>query len=89
MPNLPSAKKKVRRDEKRREHNRYYRRTVLGLAKDILKSTDPAFVESKINEAYKLLDRLGSRRIIHPNKAARWKSKLARHLNNLKEKQRV
>lgn len=85
MPNTKSAKKKARRDEKRREHNRYYRKTTLNLAKEILKSTDIEFVKKEINKAFALLDRLGTRRIIHPNKAARWKSKLALHLNKLEK----
>jgi len=87
MPNLPSAKKKMRRDERRRLHNRYYRKTVLNFAKSILKNTNITEVREKIKQAYKMLDKLGARRIIHPNKAARWKSKLMRHLNKLEKAQ--
>jgi ribosomal protein S20 len=37
-----------------------------------------------VKETSALLDRLATRRIIHPNKAARKKSQLARRLNKLK-----
>jgi hypothetical protein len=44
---------------------------------------DAGAAESAYREVSALLDRMASRRIIHPNKAARKKSQLARHVATL------
>ena len=46
-------------------------------------ATDAQAADAAFREVAALLDRLASRRIIHPNKAARKKSQLARHVAGL------
>jgi small subunit ribosomal protein S20 len=47
---------------------------------------NPTEAQSALQEASALLDRLATRRIIHPNKAARKKSQLTRIVNQRKAK---
>jgi small subunit ribosomal protein S20 len=72
----------MRQERKRRLRNRMQRsRLKTAVKKAQSAETDAAEV---VKETSALLDRLATRRIIHPNKAARKKSQLARHLNKLK-----
>ena len=80
MANSSSAEKRVRQERKRREANRAQRSKLkTGLRKvGSAESTEAATAAFK--EVSGLLDRLATRRVIHPNKAARKKSQLARQL---------
>lgn len=51
--------------------------------KKVTGETDPAKAAESLKETAALLDRLASRRLIHPNKAARKKSQLAKKVSNL------
>lgn len=84
MPSTPSAAKRLRQSAKRRMHNR--------IAKKIIKTSSRKALETvaendlpKAEEAYRAavakIDKAGARRILHPNTAARRKSKLARLYN--------
>ena len=46
--------------------------------KKVTQATEPAAAQEAFKETAALLDRLASRRVIHPNKAARKKSQLSR-----------
>jgi len=84
-----SAKKRIRQNEKQRARNRARRsalKTCLRAFADVLTAGDPALAENKFREACKLLDREADQGLIHPNAAARRKSRLARRLNVLKQK---
>jgi small subunit ribosomal protein S20 len=73
VPNIKAAIKWVRRSEKSRVHNLDVKTRLKTLFKKARASGDPAVasaVESQI-------DRAASKGIIHPNKAARKKSRLA------------
>ena len=76
MPQHKSAAKRVRQDAKRRLRNRYQKVRVRTLIKDLRATTDPAEAEAKLNVVKAQLDRLASRRIVHPNNAANVKSQL-------------
>ena len=76
MPQHKSAAKRVRQDAKRRLRNRYQKVRVRTLIKDLRATTDPAEAEAKLNVVKAQLDRLASRRIVHPNNAANAKSQL-------------
>ena len=86
MANTKSAEKRNRQDLKRREHNRTQRSRL----KTSIKKTSTATEQTQAAESYKetaaMLDRMASRRIIHPNKAARKKSQLARAVKKLANK---
>ena len=83
MANTASAEKRIRQSDKRYEHNRTQRSRMKTGIKRVLAATDAQAADSAFREVAALLDRLASRRIIHPNKAARKKSQLARHIAGL------
>ena len=83
MPQHKSAAKRVRQDAKRRLRNRYQKVRLRSLVKDIQTETDPAAARSKLDDAKAQIDRLAGRRVVHPNKAARVKSQLERHVQTL------
>ncbi|MGH7466749.1 MAG: 30S ribosomal protein S20 [Longimicrobiales bacterium] len=81
MANTASAQKRIRQERKRTAHNRAQRSRMKTAIKRVSAATDTAEAQSALQEVSALLDRLATRRIIHPNKAARKKSQLARMLN--------
>lgn len=83
MANIKSAKKRVRQNEKRRLHNRYYAKTARTLVRRLRSETDPAKAAEMFPEVQKNLDKLVKRNIIHRNKAANLKHSLALHVNSL------
>lgn len=83
MANTPSSKKRMRQEQQRRERNRRQRSRVKTAIKKVMNATDAAAAETAFVETSALLDRLASRRLIHPNRAARKKSQLARRVKSL------
>ena len=83
MANHKSSLKRIRQTEKKNLHNRYYAKTMRNFVRDLRKTTDKAEATSMLPKASKLLDKLAKRNIIHKNKAANLKSKLARYVNKL------
>ena len=82
MANTPSAKKRIRQNEKRRLRNRAVRSAVRGSVKSARealtgKAADSATV---VREAIRTIDRAVTKGIMHRNTAARRKSALARKL---------
>ncbi|MBR9989761.1 MAG: 30S ribosomal protein S20 [Gemmatimonadetes bacterium] len=80
MANTPSAEKRIRQAQKRADTNRSHRSRMKTAIKRVMGAQDSGAAESAYREVSALLDRMASRRIIHPNKAARKKSQLARHV---------
>lgn len=78
MANSRSAEKRIRQAEKRRLHNRAQRSRLKTAIKKVLAATDPEQAVAAYRETAAMLDRYATRRLIHPNKAARKKSQLAR-----------
>ena len=86
MANSPQAKKRARQSEKRRTHNSSLRslvRTVIKKVNAAIGSGDPAAAKSAYDNAVPVIDRLADKGIIHKNKAANLKSKLAQHVAKL------
>lgn len=83
MANTRSAEKRNRQDQKRNEHNRTQRSKMKTAIKKVSTETDPAKAAETYKETAALLDRMASRRLIHPNKAARKKSQLAKQVKKL------
>ncbi len=83
MPQHKQAKKRVRQNEKRREHNRKQRSKMNTLVNRVLEETDKEEAEKKFKDAVSYLDKMSTKGKIHENNAARKKSKLAKHVNNL------
>jgi small subunit ribosomal protein S20 len=80
MPHTKSAKKNLRKSEKRRLYNRAVKRTLRTHLKRFLGAADgPADqMQAEYNLAAMKLDKAASRGVIHKNLAARKKSQMAR-----------
>ena len=83
MANHKSSIKRIRQEEKRRLHNRYYAKTMRNAVKKLRATTDKAEAVALLPNVQKMLDKLAKRNIIHKNKAANLKSKLAAHISKL------
>ena len=87
MPHTRSAKKNMRKAEKRRLHNRAVKSAVKTQIKKVLqaaKSGTAEQLQQEYNLAAKKLDKAAAKRIIHPNMAARKKSQLGKMLRDKK-----
>lgn len=83
MANHKSSLKRIRQAETRRLHNRYYALTGRNAVRKLRATTDKAAAEELLPKVSSILDKLAKRNIIHKNKAANLKSKLALHVNKL------
>jgi len=82
MANHKATKKDTRQAAKRRERNRYYGKTTRNAVRD-LKTTEGTVYSEKLPDVISMIDKLAKRGIIHKNKAANLKSKLAKKANKL------
>ncbi len=80
MANHKATKKDTRQALKRRDRNRYYGKTTRNAVRD-LKTLEPAAYTDKLPSVVSMIDKLAKRGIIHKNKAANLKSKLAKKAN--------
>ena len=81
MPNTPSAIKRLKQSTKRRLHNRITKKIIRTFTKRTMtavaaKEFDKAESDFRLTTAK--IDKAGARRVLHPNTAARRKSRLAR-----------
>ena len=83
MANHKSALKRIRANDRKRELNRYQAKTTRTFVKRLKGTTDQAEAQELLKKVTSMLDRLAKKNIIHKNKAANNKSKLARHVNAL------
>lgn len=79
MPRTRSAKKQMRHGKTAAARNRAQRSQLRSAVKKV-RSATPDTVSGAYAAAVKLLDRAGRKRLIHPNAAARQKSRLAQLL---------
>ena len=81
MPSSPSAIKRLKQSNKRRMHNRITKKIIKTLTKRTMAAVaakDFEKAEADFRAATAKIDKAGVRRVLHPNTAARRKSKLAR-----------
>jgi len=83
MANHKSALKRIRQNEKRRLHNRYYAKSMRTALRKFRAITDKAEAEAQFPRLQKMLDKLAKRNIIHWKKAANLKSGAAKLINKL------
>lgn len=83
MPQHQQAVKRVRQNETHRQRNIAKRSKLRTLYKKALNAEDKAEAEEHYKKAVSYLDKMSTKGIIHPNNAARKKSKLSKHLNSL------
>lgn len=87
MPNTKSAEKRVRQNERRRLVNR----RNLSRLRTAIKKFRRLLLEKKVDEArqllphvYGVIDRTSQKGVIHANTAARYKSRLTKHLGSVR-----
>jgi len=77
VPRIKSAKKARRQALHRTEHNRAQRSRLRSAVKRVRAATTAEAAASAYAIAVRILDRAAQKRLIHPNNAARHKSRLA------------
>ena len=84
MANHKSADKRIRANDAKRQRNRYQAKTVRTAIKKLRSTTAKGEAAKELPKLNSMLDKLAKRNIIHKNKAANLKSKLAKHVSGLK-----
>jgi len=79
MANHSATKKDIRQATKRRDRNRYYGKTTRNAIRELKIVDDQKVYDEKLPNIMSQIDKLAKRGIIHKNKAANLKSKLAKH----------
>ena len=80
MPKLPSSKKRQRQSEKARLRNKSVRSRLRSTMKKVLSATSKTDAEGLISQVQSVIDKSTQKGVIHPNAAARYKSRLVRHV---------
>ena len=80
MANHSATKKDVRQATKRRDRNRYYGKTTRNAIRDLKTIEEQKAYDEKLPTIVSQIDKLAKRGIIHKNKAANLKSKLAKQV---------
>ena len=78
MANHSATKKDSRQAAKRRDRNRYYGKTTRNAIRDLKVIDNQSVYGEKLPSILSMIDKLAKRGIIHKNKAANLKSKLAK-----------
>jgi small subunit ribosomal protein S20 len=86
MPNVPSAKKRLRQTLRRNMRNKAIRTRIKTVSKRVLKALEEK--DDKVSEylsiAYKTIDMAASKGVIHKNQAARKKASLTKKFQQSK-----
>jgi len=80
MPNSKQAQKRLEQDERRRIANKSKRSAMRTAIRRVLAAPDATTAKAALPLAMKNIDKAAKDNIIHPNNAARKKSRLARHV---------
>jgi small subunit ribosomal protein S20 len=86
MANTAQARKRARQSEKRRKHNAALKSTLRSAIKQVKKAIaagDKGAATTALRTSTAVVDRIADKRIIHKNKAARHKSRLAAQIKAL------
>jgi small subunit ribosomal protein S20 len=83
MANHKSALKRIRSNEAKRVLNRYQAKSTRTAIKKLRATTDATVAQELLKKVSSMLDRLAKKNIIHKNKAANNKSKLAKFVTSL------
>ena len=78
MANHKSALKRIRSNDKKRLRNRFQHKTARNAIRKLKSLTTKKQANKQFPEVVSLVDKLAKKNIIHANKAANIKSKLAR-----------
>ncbi|GAA4303524.1 30S ribosomal protein S20 [Compostibacter hankyongensis] len=83
MANHKATLKDVRQSARRNERNRYYGKTTRNAIRDLKQLTEAQAAGEQLPKVFSMIDKLAKRNIIHKNKAANLKSKLAKQVTGL------
>ncbi|HJQ63878.1 MAG TPA: 30S ribosomal protein S20 [Burkholderiales bacterium] len=86
MANIASARKRARQSEKQRQHNASLRSEFRSAVKSVRKAIeagDKAAANGVFQRAASVIDSIADKNIIHKNKAARHKSRLAAAISSM------
>ena len=83
MANHKSSLKRIRSDKAKYLRNRYQAKSTRTIIKKLRTTTEKAEAEELFKEVSGMIDKLAKKNIIHKNKAANNKAKLAKHVNSL------
>jgi len=83
MAHHKSSKKRIRQDAKKRDLNRYYKKSARTAIKKLKEMENKKEAETFLTKVISKIDRLSKKNQIHENKAANLKSKLTRFVNSL------
>lgn len=81
MANHKSSIKRIRANERKRQANRYYSKTMRNALRDIRAIKDKNEASQKLSAMTSMIDKLAKRGMIHKNKAANLKSGLMKKIN--------
>ena len=88
MANTKSAEKRNRQNVQQRERNRGHRsrlRTAIKRLRTAVASGDAAQAQEALPATLSVIDKIAQKKIIHPNAAARYKSRLVKRVAALKQ----
>ena len=80
MPKLASSKKRMRQAEKIRLRNKSTRSSLRTSIKKMLVTNSKEEAEALINRTQSTIDKTAQKGVIHRNAAARYKSRIRRHV---------
>ena len=86
MANTPQARKRVRQNEKCRQHNASLRsvyRTHIKKVVNAIEAKKKDIAQQEYQAAIPIIDKMASKGIVHKNKAARHKSRLSKRIKEL------
>lgn len=83
MANHKSAIKRIRSNNAKREENRYYGKTARNAIKVLRNTSEEKEAKTQLPKVVAMIDKLAKKNVIHKNKAANLKSKLAKRVNSL------
>ena len=86
MPHTASAKKRLRQNAKKNVKNRATKHSIKTYIRKVLEAISANDADGAVREfrvATKKIDKAAARRVLHPNAAARTKSRLATRLAKL------
>ncbi len=77
MANHKSSLKRIRSDKAKQLRNKYQHKTMRNALRDLRATSDKKEAEELLPKVVGMIDKLAKKNIIHKNKAANLKSKLA------------
>jgi small subunit ribosomal protein S20 len=87
MPNTRTAKKNIRKNKTRREHNDAQKKVLKDLIREVRKSAAAAKKDEALKNlpmVYKKLDKAAKTNLIKKNKASRLKSRITKAIAKIK-----